>query len=99
METTNMRMSSDMIGLLSGRPDGTTANAQVANTCPPAGELPNKKSIFISVVSDIRSFLVWLRASCPCGLMAQLKGEKLIVVPSNAEGFRAAVNALPSLDG
>ena len=31
--------------------------------------------------------------------MAQLKGEKLMDVPSNADGFRAAVSALRSLDG
>jgi hypothetical protein len=31
--------------------------------------------------------------------MAQIKGEKLMVVPSTAEGFRAAVSALRSLDG
>jgi hypothetical protein len=31
--------------------------------------------------------------------MAQLKGAKLMVVPSTADGFRAAVSALRSLDG
>ena len=31
--------------------------------------------------------------------MAQLQGEKLMVVPSTAEGFRAAVSAPQSLDG
>jgi hypothetical protein len=30
--------------------------------------------------------------------MAQLKAEKLMVVPSNADGFRASVSALRSLD-
>jgi len=76
METINRRMSSDMSGPLSDTPDGTTANTQVANTCPPAGERPNKKPIFISGVCDTRSFLAWLRVSWPGGLMAQLKGEK-----------------------
>ena len=55
--------------------------------------------IFISGVSDTRSFLAWLRTSCPGGLMAQLKGENLMFVPSTADGFRAAVSALRSLDG
>jgi len=32
-ETVNRRMSSDMPGPLSVKPDGTTPNAQVANTC------------------------------------------------------------------
>jgi len=42
---------------------------------------------------------VWLRASCNGGLTAQLKAEKLIVVPSTANGFIAAVSALRSIDG
>ena len=40
-----------------------------------------------------------MRASCPSGLLAQLKGEKLTLVPATAEGFRATVSALRSLDG
>jgi hypothetical protein len=31
--------------------------------------------------------------------MAQLKGGKLIIVPSTADGFRDVVGALRSLDG
>ena len=99
METTNRRMSSDISGLMSGMRVGTASKAQVTNACLPAGERPNKMHIFISRVSDTRSFVAWLRASCPGGLMAQLKGEKLMVVPSTADGFRAAVSALRSLDG
>jgi len=92
-------MFNDMSGLLSGMPVGTTLNAQVANACLPAGQRPNKTPIFISGVKDTRAFLAWLRASCPGGLMAQLKSEKLMVVTSTADGFRAAVSALRSLDG
>ena len=55
--------------------------------------------IFISGVTDTRAFLAWLRASCPGGLTAQLKSEKLMVVPSTADGFRAVVTALRFLDG
>ena len=99
METTNTPMSSDTSGPLSGTPDGTTANAHVANACPPAGERPNKTPIFISGISDTCSFMAWFRASCPDGLMAQLKGEELMVVPSTADGFRAAASTLRSLDG
>jgi hypothetical protein len=80
-------------------PDDATQNAQVANTCLPAGKRPNKTPIFISGVRDIRAFLAWLRASYPGGLTAQLKSEKLMVVPSTTEGFRAAVKALRSLVG
>jgi hypothetical protein len=38
-------------------PDGTTLNAQVANTCLPVGQRPNKISIFILGVRDTRAFL------------------------------------------
>jgi hypothetical protein len=71
----------------------------VANTCLPAGERPNKTPIFISGVRDTCAFLAWLQASCPGGLTAQLKAEKLIVVPSTGNGFRATISALRSLDG
>jgi len=80
-------------------PDGTTHNAQVVNACLPAGQRPNKTPIFISGITETRVFLAWLRASCPGGLTAQLKSEKLMVVPSTADGFRAVVSALRSLDG
>ena len=66
-ETANRRMSSDMSGPLSDMPDDATLHAQVANTCQPAGERPNKTPIFISGVRDTRAFLAWLRASCPDG--------------------------------
>jgi hypothetical protein len=59
-----------MSGPLSDMLDGTTIRAQVANTCLPAGERPNKTPIFISGVRDTHAFLAWLRASCPGGLTA-----------------------------
>jgi hypothetical protein len=98
-ETANRRMSSDMSGPLSDMPIGTTNRAQVANTCLPAGERPNKTQIFISDARVTRAFLSWSRAACPGGLSAQLKAEKLMVVPSTDDGFRATVKALRSLDG
>jgi len=98
-ETVNRRMSSDMSGPLSDKPDGTTPNAQVNNTCLSAGERPNKTPIFILGARDTRAFLAWLRGSCPGGLTAQLKAEKLMVVPSTANDSRAVVSALLSIDG
>jgi len=98
-ETVNRRMSSDMSRPLSDKPDGTSPNAQITNTCLSGGERPNKTPIFISGARDTRAFLDWLPASCPGRLTAQLKAEKLMVVPSTANGFRAAVSALRSLDG
>jgi len=94
-ETVNRRMS----GPLSGKPDGTTPKAQVGNTCLCAGERPNKTPIFISGARDTRAFLTRQRGSCPGGLTAQLKGEKLMVVLSTANGYRAAVRALRPLKG
>ena len=96
---TNRRMSSDMSVALSGMPDGTASNAKVANACVPAGERLNMTPIFISCFFNTRSFLAWLRAFCPGSLMTEIKGEKLMVVQSTADGFRVAVSALRSLDG
>jgi hypothetical protein len=79
-------------------PDGTTYNAQVDNTCAPAGQRPNRTPIFISGVNNTRGFLAWLRASCLSELTAQIKPEKLMVVPSTTDGFRATFSALRSLD-
>jgi hypothetical protein len=80
-------------------PVGATKNAQVANASLPAGERSNKNPILISGIDDTRAFLAWLRASCPCKPTAQLKAEKLVIVPATADGFRATVSALRSLDG
>jgi hypothetical protein len=98
-ESANRRMSNDMSGPLSDKPEGTTPqHAQVTKPCLPAGQRPNKTPIFISGATDTRTFLFWLRASCPGGLTAQLKGEKLMVVPSTADGFTDVVSTLRSLD-
>jgi hypothetical protein len=48
-ETVNRRMSSDMSGPLSDKPDGTTPNAQVTNTSLSAGEHPNKTPFLFQV--------------------------------------------------
>jgi hypothetical protein len=77
-ETANRRMSTDMSGPLSDIPDGATLNAQLANTCLPAGDRPNKTPIFISGVCDTRAFLVWLRASCRGGLTADGPGRGVL---------------------
>jgi hypothetical protein len=85
-----------MSGPVSDTPIGTTSTAHVATTY---GSAPQQTPIFISEFAESRSFLVWLRASCPCPLTAQLKAEKLMVVTSTAEGFRATFSALRSLEG
>lgn len=80
--------------------DGTTISAQVAsNSAAPAAERQNKTPIYVSRVTDTPSFLTLYRVSCESGLSARIKGEKLMLVSRIAEGFRATVNALRSLDG
>jgi hypothetical protein len=98
-ETGNKRMPEDMFGPLSDKPNDTTPKAQVTNTSLPAEQRPNKTPVFISGASNTCGFLAWLRVSCPGGLTAQLKCEKMMVVPATADGFRAVVSALRSLYG
>jgi hypothetical protein len=100
-EADTRRMSlGGMSGPLCGMPIGATTYAQVAsNSAAPAPERHNKTPIYITGVTDTRGFLTWMRASCPSGLSAQIKGERLMLVPRTAEGFRAAVSALRSFDG
>jgi hypothetical protein len=88
-------MLTDMFRPLDGMPAGTTLIAKVA----PAGKRPNKTPIFASGASDTRGFLTWLRTQCPSSLSAQLKAEKLMIVPETADGFRATVSVLRFLDG
>jgi len=57
-------MSGHVYGPLSEKPDGTSSNAQVTNTCLSAGERPNKTTIFISGSRDTRAFLAWFLAYC-----------------------------------
>jgi hypothetical protein len=79
-------------------PNGTTVNAYVDANAAPAVERQNKTPIYVSGVEDTRDFLSRIRASCPSGLTAQIKGEKLMLVPRTADGFRATVSALRSSD-
>ena len=85
--------------MLCGMPVGTTNTAQVASTSvAPAGERQNKTPIYVSGVTDTRDFLTWLRSSCQIGLSAQVKRERLMLVPRTPDEFRATVKALRSLD-
>jgi hypothetical protein len=79
-------------------PDDTTSNAHVVTTVAPAAERQNKTPIYVSGVVDTRDFLSRRRASCPSGLTAQIKKEKLMLVPCTAKGFRVTVSALLSPD-
>ena len=46
-ETLNRRISGDISGHLSNKPDGTTTHTQMTGACLPARERPNKTSIII----------------------------------------------------
>jgi len=98
-EAAPRRMSlGDMSGPLCGMPQGTTSSDQVDNAAAPATKRQNRTPIYVTGVTDTRSFLSWLRALCPSGLFAQIKGERLMLVPATAAGFRTTVTALRSLD-
>ena len=89
----------DMSGPLCGMPDGTTPYAQVVtNTTAPAAERQNETPIYVTGVMDTSGFLSWLHSSCQSGVSANIKGEKLMLVPCTAEGFRTTVSTLGSLD-
>jgi hypothetical protein len=90
----------DVSGPLSGMPAGTNPDNPIETTTViPAGEQHNRTPIYVSGVTDSRGFLAWWRDSCPSGLSAQIKGERLTLVPKKADVFRATVSALRSLDG
>jgi hypothetical protein len=90
----------DMSGPLSGMSDGTTSNPKlVTNSFAPAGERQNKNPIFVSEVKDTHGFLTWIRVSCQSGLSGRNKGERLMLFPRIADGFRTTVSALRSLHG
>jgi hypothetical protein len=59
----------------------------VVNPSLPVLERPNKSPILISGV-DTGGFLAWLRSSRPYTMTTQFKAEKLIVMPSTANGFQ-----------
>jgi hypothetical protein len=90
----------DVSGSLNGMPAGTAPDTPMQTTTViPAGERHNKTPIYVSGVTDTRDFLACLRESCPSGLSAQMKGERLMLVPKTADGFQATVSALRSLNG
>jgi hypothetical protein len=88
----------DVSGPLSVAPIGTTSStAQVENVVHP-GKRGNKTPAYMSGVKNTRRFLEWIRAKSGSKLVAQMKGEVLIPVFETADGFRATIGALRSLD-
>jgi hypothetical protein len=54
-ETESRSMSKDMYGPLCIKPDDTTPNAEVVNTCLPEGACLKRSPILITCFSDVRS--------------------------------------------
>jgi len=88
-----------MSGPLSDKPDGTTHHAQVANTCLPAGERPNKTPVFISGFGDARSFLACVAGDLPWRSDGPTKGREVDGRPINRRRVQSSVSAVRSLDG
>jgi hypothetical protein len=74
----------------------TSSTAQVEKVVPP-GERRNKTPVYVSGVKNPRSFLEWVHTKSASKLVAQMKGEYLMLVPETADGFRATIGALRSL--
>ena len=73
--------TSDTLG---GMPAGTVSTKLV-----PAEKRRNRNPIFVAGDTHSCNFLKLLRAHCPSSLSDQLKGEKLMIVPGTADGFRS----------
>jgi hypothetical protein len=87
----------DVSGPMGGTPTSTTSSsAQVEKVVPP-GERRNKTPVYNSGVKNTRSFLEWVRTKSATKLVAQIKGEYLMLVPETTDGFRATIGALRSL--
>jgi hypothetical protein len=48
-------------------------------------------------VRNTRKFLEWIREKTTRKLLAQMKGETLMLVPETVDGFRATLGAVRSL--
>lgn len=93
------RSLGDVYGPLSSTPDYNTPDTpQKITTVFPADKRHNNTPIYVPGVSDMRGFLAWFRDLCLSGLSAQIKGERIMLVPKTAHCFRATVRALRSLD-
>jgi hypothetical protein len=85
-------------GPLSVAPIGTTSTTAQDDKVVLLGERRNKTPLYVSGVQNTCKFLDWIRAKSESKLMAQMKGELLMLEPETADGFRATIGALRSLD-
>ena len=62
------------------------------------GERKNKTPVYVTGVSNTRSFLRWLQGKTGGNGTAQIRGESLVLVPDTADCFRATITALRSIE-
>jgi hypothetical protein len=72
--------SGDLSGPLNVAPDGVTSPIVQVNKCVPAGERRNKTPVCISGMKDEHRFLDWIRSKSASKLLAQMKGEILMLL-------------------
>jgi hypothetical protein len=61
-------------------------------------ERRNKTTVYVSEVRNMLTFLHWIRAESSSKRVADVKNKNLILVLETADGFRAAIGTLRSLD-
>jgi hypothetical protein len=85
-------------GPLSVAPIGTLSTTAKWKKVVPLGERRNKTPVHVSGVKNTRKFLDWIRSKTGSKLVAQMKGDILMLVPETADGFRATIGTLRSFD-
>jgi hypothetical protein len=85
-------------GPLSVGPIRTTSTTSQVDKVVPPRKRRNKTPVYVSGVKNKCKFLDWIHAKSESKLVAQMKGEILMLVPENADGFRATMGALRTLD-
>jgi hypothetical protein len=82
---------------MGGTPTSTTpSSAQVEKVVPP-GERRNETRVYVSGVKKPCNVLEWISTKSASKLVAQMKGEYLMLVPETADGFRTTIDALRSI--
>jgi hypothetical protein len=79
-------------------PIGTTSTTAQLDKVVPPGERRNKTPVYVSGVKNTLKFLEWIRAKSESKLVAQIKGEILMLMSETADGFWAAIGALRPLN-
>jgi hypothetical protein len=63
-----------------------------------SAERRNKTPVFMPRVRNTCSCLDWIRAKSASKVVTQMKGKILMLLPETADGFRATICTLRSLD-